>query len=456
MQVTTPKTTRNPARSSAGRVAFASLLLLGLDTATKAVESANLGVSVGVGASDNIGLVSTDPRSEVIALTGLDFTLLRTNTRLDADVVGDFTYLDYLRHTYGSQLLGRFDGTGVFAIVPETLTWTLQDDYGQAQLDAFSPVTPANLQNVNYLSTGPDLVLHMDPVDFVALSARYERATYSVSPFNNNGLVGAMGLGRQLAAHVKASLNVRYEKLKFEDNGVGSGINLASVYGLYEAQLQRTNLTAQLGATRVTGQAGLSTGALAHLDASRKISPHMNLTLSLAHQLTDAADAFSGFRAGAVGTIGTAISPQVTGGTAAPTAQTAGAYTTNSAGVGWSLEYHRTTLSVTGRYQRDSYDLQSLDDTRAGAELNLQRQFTRHLMGTLHGSYYRTRYLYTDFLSNDRLVGGLLQWRVGRDFTLVARYDHTQRSAAGIGTGGFHENRVFLTVGYHPPAWQKK
>jgi hypothetical protein len=444
-------------RSSAGRIAFASVLLLGLDTASKAAESAAFGVDVGIGASDNIGLASTNPRSEVIAETGVDFSLLRTNTRLDANVAGQFAYLDYLRHTYGGQLLGRFDGTGTFAIVPETLTWTLQDDYGQGQLDPFVPMTPVNLQNINFLTTGPDLTLHFDPVDFVALSARYERATYSVSPFDSNGVVGAIGFGRQLAARAKASINLRQERLRFEEGAGTSNINLTSLYGRYEAQFTRTDLTAEVGATRLTGQPGLSTGALAQFDASRKISPSMSLTLSLAHQLTDSSDAFSNYRAGAVGTISTATATaQPTGITGAPTAQTASAYTANSVGAGWRFERHRTSIVVTARYERDTYDLLSqLDLTRTGGDFSFQRLLTPHLTAVLHGSYFRTKYLYTDFLANDRLFGGMLQWRLGKDLNLALRYDNTERSASGLGTG-YRENRAFLTIGYRPPAWERK
>jgi uncharacterized protein (PEP-CTERM system associated) len=219
----------------------------------------------------------------------------------------------------------------------------------------------------------------------------------------------------------------------------------------------RTSLTAELGATRLTGQPGPSTGALVQLDASHKISRFMSLTFSLAHQLTDSSDSFSNFRAGAVGTISTAISAQPTGTSAAPTVQTAGAYTVNSIGGGWRLERHRTTISLTGRYERDTFDLQSqLDTTRTGADFSFQRLLTPHVTAALHASYYRTKYLYTDFLSIDRLAGGLLQWRLGRDLNLTLRYDHTERSAAGLGTGGFRENRAFLTIGYRPPAWERK
>src|ERR1700722_14611069 len=106
MQATTPKTTRKRAQSSLGAAAVVSVPLLGFAPGAHGTESAGFGVNVGLGYSDNIALVPTDPRSELIAETGLDFALQRVDSRLNATATGDSSYLDFLRHTYSSQLIG--------------------------------------------------------------------------------------------------------------------------------------------------------------------------------------------------------------------------------------------------------------------------------------------------------------------------------------------------------------
>jgi hypothetical protein len=129
---------------------------LALITAAHA-ETLNYGVDAGVGESDNVTLVASGKVSQTMALADVDFDFKEQSRRLDVDAKGYFTFLDYLQHAYSSQLIGRFDGAAHLALIPERLTWVLQDDFGQAALDPYTPLTPTNLENVNYLSTGPDL-----------------------------------------------------------------------------------------------------------------------------------------------------------------------------------------------------------------------------------------------------------------------------------------------------------
>ena len=39
-------------------------------------------------------------------------------------------------------------------------------------------MTPSNLENVNYFTTGPDFSLRLGAVNFISMSARYARAQY--------------------------------------------------------------------------------------------------------------------------------------------------------------------------------------------------------------------------------------------------------------------------------------
>ncbi len=131
-------------------------------------------------------------------------------------------------------------------------------------------------------------------------------------------------------------------------------------------------------------------------------------------------------------------------------------YRTNRGSLGLSIERNRTVFAISGRYERDTYEHSTqLDQSRVGGEFRLERRITPHLSGQVDASYYRTSYVNVDFVSNDRMVGGVLKWRFGRDIELAVSYDNTVRTAAGIG-GGFRENRGFVTVAYRPPAWTRK
>ena len=93
------------------------------------------------------------------------------------DAKGNFSDLDYLQNAYGNQFIGRFDGRADVALIPERVIWVLTESFGQAQIDPFVAVVPTNLENINYVSTGPDATLRLGPTVFLDLRARYSKAT---------------------------------------------------------------------------------------------------------------------------------------------------------------------------------------------------------------------------------------------------------------------------------------
>jgi hypothetical protein len=423
-------------RAKHALICIASLLVL---VPTAKSQSWTYGVDVGVGATDNVSLVPMDQISQTMAITDLDFTLRQADPRFDTDLKGDFTYLGFLQHAYSPELLGRFDGVAHLVLVPDRLTWALQDDFGQAQISPFSAPTPTNLENVDYLSTGPDLSMLLGSVGFLNLSARYARAQYQTSPFDNNRIFGSLSWGLQLSARSSLSLDGNSERVQFDDSTLNADYDRSSAYAHYEVHGARTDLVAKLGATELNQPGTSNSSPLIGLELTRKLSPAARLTLSAGRELTDAAASFSALQSGAIGAIITA-----------PAAVTSASYTSTYASVGWRYERDRTTLGLSERWEKDSYEGQPLlDVSRNGAELKLQRKVTRSLSAELFGSLYYTDYIHENFTTDDGLVGAALTLREGRGLEFRLRYDHVSRVATGIGTG-FRENIAFLTIGYRP------
>jgi len=425
--------------------------ILALKAAT-AAETLAYGVDVGVAESDNVTLVPTNKVSQTIALADVDFDVKKQSRLFDVDAKGNFTYLDYLQGAYGSQVIGRFDGAAHVALIPERLTWVLTDDFGQAALDAFTPVTPTNLENVNYVSTGPDLALRLGGTSFINASARFARAQYQTSPFNSNRVLGSLAWGRQLSAQSSVSLNGDTERVLFDNTVLNSDFDRTSGFGRYEVQGARTNLSADLGATTIdqsgssnAGSGSSTTGGLARIQLTRKLSTAAKLTLSVGHDLTDASTSFSNLQSGAIGVVGTA-----------PAALTSNSYTTNYASVGWQYERNRTTLAVSGRRERDTYGgAPALDYTLSGGEFRVARILTRAFTAEIFGRYYKSNYPHgivapangsADF--DDELIAGILTWRHGHGLEVKLTLEHDARVATGI--NGYRENRAVLTVGYRP------
>jgi hypothetical protein len=435
------------------------------------------GVDLGVGETDNVTLASSNPISQTMATADTDFSVNRRSRLFDVNAMGNFTYLDYLQNAYGSQLLGRFDGTADATIVPGRLIWVLRDDFGQSALDPYTPVTPNNIENINYVTTGPDLMLRIGGVDFVNISARYARAQYQTSPFNSNRFLASAALGRDISAGASISLNANTERVLFENTVVNTDFDRSSAFGRYELHGARTDFVGEIGATvvdtsadgmsssglttsttPVTGiatpplaarPAGSLTGPLAKMQLSRQVSPSAKVIVTAGQDLTDASSSFSSQSTGATGI-----------GTITPAALTSNSYRSTYASAGWQYVRNRTTLAVTARYEKDIYPgLASLDVTRPGAELNIQRRLTRALTAQLQSTWYKTDYLHAipapqttgSTVYANAIISGSLAWRHGRGLEIRLRCDHDSYSVSN-GNTGYRENRVFLTVGYRPAA----
>lgn len=421
------------------------------------------GVDAGVAESDNVTLVSSDKVSQTLAVADGDFDIRQRSRLLDLDAKGDFTYLDYLQNAYVGQLIGRFDGSAHLALIPDRVTWVVEDNFGQAALDPYRAVTPANLENVNYVSVGPDFALRFGASNYLNASARYARAQYETSPFNSNRLLGDLVWGYQLSARSTVSLNGDTERVMFENTALNSDFDRSSGFVRYEVQGARTDLSVDLGATTIDQNAGTiaviqngtpttidqnhgaTTGGLAKLKLSRKLSSAATLTLSLGRELTDASTSFSSLQSGAIGTVGTA-----------PAAQTSDNYTSQYASARWQYQRNRTTIAVSGRWERDEYDgVPTLDNTLSGGEFSVARRLTHALSAELLGRYYKTDYWHglvaaENGSSNfdDETIGAALTWRHGHGLEIKLRCEHSARLTGGI--YGYGENRAMLTVGYRP------
>jgi len=382
----------------------------------------NYGVDAGVGETDNVNLTHSDK-------------------------------VGFLEGAYSPELIGRFDGLARVSLIPGMLLWVVQDDFGQAQVDPFSPVIPTNRENINYVSTGPDLRLRLGSVGFVDMTGRYARTEYQVSPFDSQLLLGSIAVGRFLSSGSSLSLDGSAERVLFSNTVLNTDYTRSSAFGDFEAQGFRTDLSANLGASKVTQGTESLTGPLVKLKLSRKLSAAAKLTLTVGRDITDASTSFSSLQSGAISTIGTVGGAGTTGAVStAPAPQTTGNYTATYSSLNWQYLRNRTTVSASGQWEKDSYDGQPLLDlTRETAQLSFERQLNRHFSAQLMGGLYRTDYAHTDYAETDGFLGCGITFREQKGLEIRLRYDHESRIAAGLGAGSnYGTNLVFLTVGYRP------
>jgi hypothetical protein len=448
--------------------------LFGADNLGVRPERLTYGVDAGLGETDNVSLVRTNKVSQTIATVDADFDVKHTSSRLDVDAKGNFTDFNYVQGAFGNQLLGRFDGIAHVAMIPQRLTWAVQDDFGQAALDPFAPTTPGNLESINYFSTGPDLALRVGRTGFFDMGLRYARAQFQTSPFSSNRVLGNVAAGRKLSARSSLSLNAVAERVLFVNTTVNGNFNRSSGYVRYEIQGARTELSVELGATKISQNAAsgttrvvrgpngrtivvpvtipqsayTSTGPLARIALTRKLSSSANLTVSAGRELIDGTSSFGSIQGGAIGAVSTV-----------PALLTSSSYTSTFGSVGWRYGRNRTMIGVTGHWSKDAYVSQpQFDATRIGGEIIAARKLSREFALQVLGRYYKSDYPNATLLMlaggspkyDESLLAAIFSWRHGRALEVRLSAEHGSRTTSGGADQGYQENRLFLTVGYRP------
>ena len=231
----------------------------------------------GFAESDNITLAHADADkiSQTVSMTDVDLAFQENTRSLVAALKGEFSYLDFLEHAFGSELVGRFDGFAAYTFVPEKLWWVLEDNFGQAQLDPFAPSTPLNRQNVNYATTGPRWVSYFTPANFLQLDLTASRTQYSVSPFDSNDFFGSLTLGHRRTADSTLALVLDADYARFDNTEVNTNFDRENLYARYElARGSRSDLSADLGATAIHAGGVTRSDPLVRLSLAHQLSVH--------------------------------------------------------------------------------------------------------------------------------------------------------------------------------------
>jgi len=421
-------------RSKAACGALVAGLIAGASTASAAEVS--YGAYLGMGYTDNITRVPTDPIDETIASIGGQFRLAQQSKRLEADIVTRLEYRNYLDNTYDSEVVGNLIGSALFNIVQERFSWRIDDTFGQTTLNQFLPSTPANRGNVNRLSTGPDFTMPFgDRNDFI-LRGRYIDLSYEDSDLGNQRTRGEVVVARNLSNVSKASINLVREKVEFDDSVHFANYDHSEAYLSYNIDSARTTLSVNGGITEIDSQDDTNDTWLARVDLSRKVSASTTVGIELGHDFSDAGDAFANLQAQQPGS----LEP-------VPVQQTANPFENTYGIVYGRYSHNRTGAQLRLGYYDEKYDAEPLfDRKRYTLDLTLTRDLnavtTARVGVNYSGQEYQT--FNHDFSDLKATLG--LRWNFGRSSFVSLEYQYLDRNDdAG---GDYNANELWLRFAY--------
>lgn len=394
-------------------------------------------VEAGAGHSDNITRVEGNEISESLASAGVTLEWHEQRSRLRADVSVDADYVHYLDDTYEGEVVGGLDGTLDFALIPDRLSWIVQDSFGQESTDPFSPVTPDTRENVNYFTTGPALEFLLGGQQ-ARVFATYSMTDYERNPFDSDRVVAGLSFGRSNAAGRGLTINAVTEQVEYKDQPDGD-FDRHSVYAAYSVEGARTELSAEAGYTWLDPVNGEKRDdPRFRLEVTRELSSSNTLALRLGTQLTDSSDALRSSLGG--GGIDPGSTPSVS--------SASDPFENRYASLVWSFHRHRTSLSFGGDYSDDTYETQSqLDRERVTWNASVGRDLTSRLSIGLNAILVEEDFESSGLSATTRDLVGSVDWVLGPTLGLrleLSRFDRDSDDA----TGEYTENRIFLTLSY--------
>jgi hypothetical protein len=393
-------------------------------------------LTAGGGNSDNIRRVAVDEESENIASAGLLFSLDQRSSRLYADLVGNFAYYDYLDDTFDDEVLGNFAGQARFAFVPERFEWLLADNYGQVLSDPFLPATPDNRENINYLTTGPDVLFALGSQTRLRLGARYSMTTYEGIELDSDSVMGEIELSRLLSGASSIGFVGRAQQIEYDDVALNADYDQSEAFLHYTTEGSRTLLSVDAGYTRIerdaTGSA--ESGPLFRLDVTRRLTASTTASLSATHEFSSAGSDFA--------------SSQTIGLETAPGRQTVEPFTSDAVALSWTFRHNRTSLSLSGSWDDHSYDNQpALDQTLTSATAAIRRELSPAMSLVVDGGYVRSAFEQGTGDYTEASGGVTFSWRLSERVSLNATYDHVDRDS-DLAVGDYTENRYWFYIGY--------
>ncbi|MEL6447892.1 MAG: hypothetical protein AAFQ62_08130 [Pseudomonadota bacterium] len=245
-------------------------------------------LTAALGRSDNLGRSDSN---EVIANyvdIGTVIDWARTGKRYQFAVSSDLSFREFDEDTFDGQLFGDLDAILNLSLVPEMLSWTVQNRLGQGRINELQPAAPDNRQDINDFTTGPRLALPIGRVGQLSAEATYSTRTFDNSGANadSDATVVRLDYTRALNASRNIGLAAVQRQIEFDDL-LSTEFDINSYFLTINSATPDGSLSVELGLDRIDRIVDKDQGLRARLTWVRAVGAYSSLSLSAGRRLTD-------------------------------------------------------------------------------------------------------------------------------------------------------------------------
>lgn len=409
------------------------------NSAASTGEGLAFSLSTGASTSDNVRRVPVNEEDGTIAHAGVTLGYETHTRRIDANVDIDAMYDHYIDDTLDDDLVGGIDAQAAFDFVPERFTWTAAENFGQLTSDPFAADTPDNRENINYFTTGPQFVQPLGSTMSLVLSGRFSDTQYEVSNLDNQETGGTLSLERQLSSTGVLSLVADVGSMKFDDAVANTDYDRSEVYLRYKLQGSRTDLSLEGGATSLDIDGETSSGVLAEVNLTRRVSNSARLTFGAGSQFSNSGDLFR------EGQNNFGVDPSVSDVTGSDDP-----FERRFVRFAFDFERNRTSLGLSAVTRQESYETETSLDRRVTTwSVYARRTLGPTMQLALFGTLEQEAFDNIDYDEDELRAGTYLDWSFARTLSLRLQYQHFDRDS-NTGTSDYTENQASLFLTWSP------
>ena len=405
--------------------------------AASSVTAATLELELGAEHSDNVLRTPGDEQEETIGFAGLTLGVEVDRQRLDAEADGTFEFRKYLDDTFGDDWRGGLDGLLSLSLIPERFIWFAQDNFGQIAENRVAVETPANQQNFNYFTTGPDITVPLGARTAVQLSGRWSDTYFEESIEGSESIDGSVGLVRTLSESTTVSLNGSTSKIEFDEADLFPDSEIQEGFLRLALDTTRTTFEGDVGYSKTSRDELESSGVVVRLNLTRSLTSRSSITLSAGSDFDSTGGAFrveqdaTGVQAGNENIIASGD-----------------VFRNTYAYLIFETRQARINIGATLHGGRERHQVEKLlDRDIVGAELSVGRQFTSRFGFELSAAYSKDEFVNEGFSFDEWQAGLDLNWQLNHAWSVELRAEHYAGSGEGI-TRDYDENRAALTLTY--------
>ena len=418
------------------------LAMLGIAPLQAQAVRVDYALDAGVERNDNVLMSPTNPASSTAVRAGVGFLVAEDTSTVQAHFGGRFEYWNYVdgpqSNAFETSLSGRLN----WFMIPETLSFTIEDSLEMRPVDRFAPDTADNRQRVNVLSLGPNVHFNFSEAFRGRFEMRWIDSNAEVTDdLESERIFAALHAIRELDPTSSLTLSARGQDVDFDNDLVASDYRRYDAFMRYQKELARLGFGIDAGYSWVDFKDGRSsTYPMVRADIHWRVADRHALNLLLAHQLSDSATAaLEGLG------VATEIPESLVG---VSSTINASIYEDNRADLSYSFEAERFSFAVGPYYQRIEYlDSLAFDETRRGVLLEAAYRLapTWDLRGFVDLS--RSSFPDLDRRTEDTRAGLALDKTWARHWSSSLQYSRYQRDGDVL-VGDSRQNIWYLTVIY--------